>query len=573
MLTCKKIFLAFLAAAGLLFAPAARAQSGEEIVSFASEITVQNSGQIAVSERIDYFFPTPRHGIYRDIPIRYENDNGERLYVPVAVTGVARADGTSWPYEIISGRNAIRIKIGDPNATVSGTQSYVISYRAEGALRYFGDHDELYWNVTGHDWTVPIRRTSAVIKLPGEVPAGTIRQKCFTGAAGSTAQECLVGSVGSETHIAASGPLTVVVGWAPGIVAKLEAKKESAALPYALAYGPVLLILCGLVMYWWRRGRDLGGRKTIAVQYDPPDNITPAELGVLVDEKADIKDITSTIVDLAVRGYLKIREVEKKGLIFSSADHEFVKLKDYNDGTLKPHELRIMQTIFAARDTESLSNLKSTYAFEDELSDLKDKLYGETVARGYFPRNPQLTRNATMALGIVACFAVYVWASVVPPMMSPLAPSAFIPAIIIIAAFAIFTPLMPRKTPAGTLAYEHVLGFKDYLATAEKYRLEWHEKENIFEKYLPYAIVLGVVQKWSDAFKDIALKQPDWYEGRSPMAGAFNAVAFTNSLQSLDTAMSRAINAKEPKSTSSGSGFSSGGFSGGGFGGGGGGSW
>jgi uncharacterized membrane protein len=135
----------------------------------------------------------------------------------------------------------------------------------------------------------------------------------------------------------------------------------------------------------------------------------------------------------------------------------------------------------------------------------------------------------------------------------------------------IFGKAMPRRTHEGVRAYQHARGFEQYLEKAEKYRLEWHEKENIFEKFLPFAMIFGVVDKWSDAFKQIDLPESEWYEGQSLTAGRLNVAGFTAAIGGLESGLARAVSA-EPQKGSSGSGVS-GGFSGGGFGGGGGGSW
>ncbi|HTM68392.1 MAG TPA: hypothetical protein VL426_03775, partial [Candidatus Binatia bacterium] len=138
-------------------------------------------------------------------------------------------------------------------------------------------------------------------------------------------------------------------------------------------------------------------------------------------------------------------------------------------------------------------------------------------------------------------------------------------------AILLFAPLMPRKTPKGVEAYEHAWGFREYIDKAEKYRIEWQEKEGIFEKFLPYAMVFGVAEHWTRAFAGMNLPPPTWYEGRAWSGGTFNSAVLFGSLTAMNGAMSSAMTSR-PQSSSSGSGFG-GGSSGGGFGGGGGGSW
>jgi uncharacterized membrane protein len=132
--------------------------------------------------------------------------------------------------------------------------------------------------------------------------------------------------------------------------------------------------------------------------------------------------------------------------------------------------------------------------------------------------------------------------------------------------------MMPRRSEKGTAALEHAVGFQEYLEKAEKYRLQWQEKEKVFESFLPYAMVFGVVAQWTKAFSSMDMKPPDWYEGSAFTAGHFNAVAFGSMMRGLDSSVGQAMSAK-PQESSGGSGFSGGGHSGGGGGGGGGGSW
>ncbi|MBI4457739.1 DUF2207 domain-containing protein, partial [Candidatus Uhrbacteria bacterium] len=551
----------------------ARAQTGEEIRSFAADLTVGSDGVLNVTERIDYFFPGPRHGIYRDIPTLYVTDDGRRFRIPLSGFSVTKADGSPWRFEVQSNDVGVRVKIGDPNLTVSGDQAYIISYRASGALRYFSDHDELYWNATGNDWTVPIRRVTAIIKLPSGVPSDTVQRQCFTGAKGSTSHDCLIGATGGTTHIAAAGPLTVVVGWPPGFVAKLEAEQEK-LLPVFVPYLWPLLVGAIFFVLWWKRGRDIGGRGTVMVQYEPPEHLSPAEVGVLMDQRADIRDITSTIVDLAVRGYIKIREIEKKGLLFKSKDYELVKMKDFSlDAGLKPHEKKILEVVFGLLPQVSLSSLKTQHAFHLELSGIKSKLYGQLVAAKLFPSNPETVKiYYGLAAAAVLGLSFFGLKAMLPAGASDaIGVRVWVPFILTVIICAAFVPLMPRRTPEGMLAFEHAKGFKDYLATAEKYRLQWQEKEHVFEMFLPYAMVLGVADKWAKTFADLGLPPPKWYEGSGMGPGAFNAAAFVTTMHSLDSSVNAAM-VSAPSQSSGGSGFG-GGSSGGGGGGGGGGSW
>ena len=555
--------------------------TAEEVTSFASDITVREDGRITVVEKIEYFFPEPRHGIYRDIPTRYELDDGRTLVVPVKVKSVTGA-----PYEVTENRYAVRIKIGDPDRTVTGLQSYEITYEASGAIRYFADHDELYWNVTGSEWEVPLRRVSAIVHLPDAVNESDITLRCFMGPAGSSEYECLYQRSGKSAHFAADDFLTVVVGWNPGVVARLEAREAGFYSDYVLPALPVLpvaiaipvIVFIILLRRWMRIGRDPEGSGTLVAQYEPPDRLTPAEIGVLIDEKAQMKDVSATIVDLAVRGYIKIND-EKSGFLSFRKNFGFRLLKpDFrNDPELKHFEVKILSVMFVGLDYVTLENLTNTHAFHTHLSAINKSLYEQTVAGGYFAASPESVRMKYFGIGaatlVIAGVAIFMFGGLVTQFINVTMFIALVASVAVTGViFLIFASAMPRKTEQGVAAWDHARGFKEYLKTAEKYRLEWQEKEKIFERFLPYAMVFGVVREWSEAFKNLDMKPPDWYEGEAIVSGRFHVGRFMASMGALETGFGKALTSA-PSKSSSGSGFGGGGHSGGGFGGGGGGSW
>lgn len=561
-----------LVAALFLHAAPALAQAGEEISSFSADILVRQDGTVGITERIGYYFPTLRHGIYRDIPTRYETD-GKTFDIPIKVISVTDGNGRPWKYQVIRNDVGIRIKIGDPDKEISGPQTYAIEYEAVGALRYFADHDELYWNVTGNAWEVPIRRVTAVVRLPEGVDPADMRLKCYTGDVGSTAQDCLTNIQGRNGHFAADGPLTVVVGWPPGIVAKLLPPEPNPWLPL-MPYLLPLAAFVGLAYLWWKNGRDPEGQGTLVVQYDPPEGMRPAEVGALVDEDAGLKDVSATIVDLAVRGYLKIREIEKKGLILTSKDYEFELLKEWKDDKdLRDHEKKVLMVLFdLGGKICRISDLKENHGFYKGLPGIKKGIYEELVQQGHFPVSPEQTRAIFYGIGGVIVVAAFF----VPQLIPFLSESSKIHTGIAIGVSGLitmfFAGLMAKKTAKGVAATEHALGFHEYLEKAEKYRIQWQESENVFEKFLPYAMAFGVADKWSKAFETMNIKPPTWYEGSAFSHGAFNAVAFNSMLGSMNSAMTTAMKSA-PQQSSGGSGFGGGGSSGGGGGGGGGGSW
>ena len=556
--------------------PISAADSGWTIDSFRSDITIRPDGSLAILESIDVDFDgLQKHGIFRDIPTRYQyDDTHDRLY-RLSVQSVTDAAGRPVTYQVTGGA-VTEIKIGDAGRTVSGKQTYRIRYTVAGALNAFADHDELYWNVNGDQWGVPAALVTASVTTP--VPASIQKVACFQGPTGST-EPCLPSGGGARAEFAASRALrpgeqlTLVTALSKGAVAvgppELTDRPRQFAdyfstSPLAIGVALVVLIagLFGVWRLWWTRGRDQGApRGAIVAEYEPPAKLRPAQLGVLVDESADPRDLVATIVDLAVRGYLTITEHAKHGL-FGHPDWTLDKRKPGDD--LLPYEKRLFDGLFADGDSVLLSSLKGK--FQPTLKAAEDLLYQDATARGWFVADPSRVRIvyaglgcATAAVGIGLVFLlglVLGWG---------LVGLAVIPVGV---ALVLMNRAMPARTAAGAALLAQTLGFKRYMDTAETDRAAFAEKEGLFTAYLPYAVMFASVDKWMRAFAglDTAKAASSFYVGPGP----FNALAFSNSFGSFSSTLASTV--VSTPAGHGGSGFS-GGFSGGGGGGGGGGSW
>ncbi|MEP6693927.1 MAG: DUF2207 domain-containing protein [Chloroflexota bacterium] len=609
---------AFLAAALLsiaLAAPAA-ADDGWIIERFSSDIEVQRDGGLLITEGIDVDFLglVDRHGIFRDIPVRYQWDPDPKMVrvYKVDVQSVRDANGRGLTYETSDSGPSLRIRIGDADRTVSGKQTYRIMYRVRGALNTFADHDELFWNVNGGDWDVPMRAVSATVHTAFDAFTSST---CYEGPLGSTktCQSSLSpqrATFSATTPLAAGQQLTIVTALRKGAVtvpAPVLERRERGVDEYFEAtpwtVGGALLVLIGgvgLVAWrWWTAGRDDREHETIVAEYEPPDQIRPAQAGLLVDESADTKDVTATIVDLAVRGYLTITEIPASG-IFGKKDWSLTRLGKPALGLL-PYEQTILDGLFgygaldatqkavvsliqrfsdrAGAADATRAEFESTPTDEVTISALKQhfyttlakaqrELYSASVASRWFAADPQRVRQIYAALGVgaivVAGFLVFLLGSSLGAGLIGLA--AFVPA----GALLGVSSRMPRKTREGAELLRRTLGFRHYMEIAEKERQRFAERENIFSDYLPYAIVFGCVEKWARAFADIdAVKATSsWYTGST--LGAFSANDLSGNLSAFSSQVSSSIAATP--GGSGGSGFSGGG-SGGGGGGGGGGSW
>ena len=548
------------------------------INKFHSDIMIDKHSSVFVKETIDVEFHQSRHGIYRELPFKYRDEFGKVITTPIRVLSVTDDSGKTWKYQVKKTGPMIHIRIGDAKRYVKGNQTYVITYEVGNVILFFNDHDELYWNVTGNYWKAPIKEASATVSLTIKDKSKNLMVTGYEGGYGSK-EECgyetydNIGKFFTKRSLKMGEGLTIVFGWDKGLISPPSSwKKFLWAMNLRENWIFLLPIFSFIYMgnRWYRKGRDPRVRESVAVMYEPPkfDNkpLTPGEVGALIDEKLDPRDITSTIVGLAVKGYIKIEETKKEGVIFDRTDYHLLKVKE-PDSNLNPFEMELMKGLLpGASSSIRVSDLKNK--FYTHLPELKKTLYGELVRKKYFLGSPEKVRNSYMVAGIVVLvFAILAFIFLIPNSGG----KSFIAGLLTGIPVLAFAKFMPVKTRAGTSTYMDILGFQEFTNRAEKDRLERMGDKNLFSKFLPYAIALDVADNWAKAFEGIYQEPPDWYV--SPVGfRTFSPYAFTHSLNSVTSNLSSAM-FSAPRSSGGGGGFGGGGFSGGGFGGGGGGSW
>lgn len=577
---------------------AASAQTAEAIRSYDVAIEIGGDGNLLITETIDYDFgSSERHGIFRDVPTRLSyDDTNDRVYRLEVVS--VTATGAPNDVEVTEEGTSTHIRIGDPDVTVSGRHTYTIVYGVEGALNGFPEHDELFWNAIGDEWDVSIDTAQVVVRAP----AGITRVACFQGYEGST-ESCEGEAAGAEARFQPSRSLqpfegmTVVVALPKGAVPNpapilderwaFERAFSVNAGTVAASAGLLAALGFGLGRLVWR-GRDRrfrgsaidqihgsseGGDEAVPigegdaeapVEFAPPEELRPGQIGTLIDERANVLDVTATIVDLATRGYLVIHEIPKEGW-FGKADWRLARQPAPGEELLR-YESRLLDAIFeGSGDDVLVSELKTKFA--ERLHEVQDELYKDVIRRGWFTEHPDKVRKRWTARGLMLTIAggglVYVlarwthWGLVaVPVVLGGLA--------LLVAAGR-----MPARTAAGTAMVRRVRGFRVVIDKAETHMSRWAEQENVFTRYLPYAVVFGLTDKWAKAFEGLGT-QPDtssWYVG----SHAFTYAAFGHSIDGFSVTTGGTL-ASTPSGSGS-SGFGGGGFSGGGGGGGGGGSW
>lgn len=296
---------------------AAAARADERITSFTSDATVETSGDLLVRETIAWTFSGvgPKRGLLRDFPTSYRDRNGIRVNVGFTVLSVTR-DGRDEPYAVESIGNGKRVRIGQADVFLSeGRHVYQIAYRTTRQLGFFDGYDEIYWNVTGNAWSMPIDQATAVIRLPAE--ARIIRHDAYTGPQGATGKDYRV--IAAETgryearttrSLAPGEGFTVAVAFTKGIVAPpgdsdrfLWFIEDNA--PLAVSGASLALVLGYFLWAWFRVGRDPPAGVIIPL-FSPPPGLGAAGLRYVWKQGFDDKTFSAALVGLAVKGRLKI---------------------------------------------------------------------------------------------------------------------------------------------------------------------------------------------------------------------------------------------------------------------------
>ncbi len=568
------------------------ADSGWSIRNFDVQLVINPDASLDVTETIDADFSVPKHGILREMPIRYAV--GMHQYaLRVRLREVDDGTGRNYESSVTYEENLMKIRIGSPEYTVKGPQRYRLRYQVERAILWEGNHAwekgsyaVLRWNATGTEWQVPIYAAKVTAQLPRDLNDLELSYDAWTGYFNARGKNFTKRAVDARTVEFTTGLLqpregiTVEISMPADTVARPGWRKEITwwlvdNFPYAVF--PATLVFC--FFSWFFHGRDLPGTGTIVVNYEAPDGLTPAEVGTLVDEEVDLRDISATIIDLAVRGYLRMEELDSSTWFSSGSDYRFIKLKEPQG--LKNFELKLYNKIFAGKSSVTLSDLQEK--FYPVLPQVKDDLYRGLSKQGFFDGNPETVRGASLVLGVMLVLAVLALSCMIQYVL--IGRVFFVPVIIAgvlsIVVVLITSRVMPRKTRKGRITWEKIAGLQEYIRRAEVDNLQESERQGIFERLLPYAIIFGLSKRWGKAFADLYRQPPDWYQPARPMD--FSTWILVNDIDRSMWMMSQTFPTQPRVQIDSGSGgggygWSSGGFggggsSGGGFGGGGGSSW
>ena len=577
-------------------------------------------GSVRITEHISWEFPAgeSRHGIERFVTVRAGSDKTPGRYRYYALSNVGVTSPTGAPTDLLVTDDGAfkRIRVGDPSRTVSGTQDYVVSYTLGSYVNDIGDGTaEFYDNLIDPANTDVYRNVTASVTAPQ--PA--TKAACFYAKRGATtACEAMAGgtsryrapdvAAGQGVSILASYPRSAFTTLSPDLRAGSAGSADQGSfstqtaswlnhLQMGLGILFPTLAAAGMALLVWSRGRDeayagltpglapgLGQagvavpvtrQPTAAVQFTPPAGVQPGMVGTIIDERADLVDVTGTLIDLAVRGYLTIGRVD--GGTSRTDDWELTRTRPpATAAPLAPYEQQLLDGVFQSADVVRLSGLRDHLA--TTLASVRSAVYEEVVGRGWFRRSPEAQRRGWQGLGMAVGVAGLV---VIGALRGAGSGVVVLGAGVVLAGLVIAAlgRRMAARTAQGSAVLAQSRGFEEYLRTADAETIRWEEAQDVFSRYLPYAIVFGLAERWAAVFQQVAaaaaagghpLAPPLWYVGAWDAMNGFGTLA-----AGMDDFSTTAAGTFVSTPGSSGSsGFSiGGGFSGGGGGGSMGGSW
>ncbi|MFO7636716.1 MAG: DUF2207 domain-containing protein [Clostridia bacterium] len=618
----KRIFILALALVFIIVSRGALAQSDYIIRSYDVRVEVAENAVYSVTETIDVFFQRPRHGIIRSIPVLYTNQK-------------VKIEGISINHPFTTARDIVTVsyRIGDPDVYVNGDVRYVISYRYDVGEDNLPGYDQFYFNIIGTDWDAPIGTASFTVVFPKSFDEDKVW--VHRGAYGQTGQTGLAYRVdgntitGMASELRAFEGVTMRVELPEGYYVGARKNIDYSRIASLFAWLACLGLLAFGYVTWVKKGKD--DILYPAVQFSPPEGMTPSDMGYIADGIVDNKDITALIFHWADKGFLLIEE-QKAGR------YDLVKLKEPEG--LKSYEKHMFNALFKLGKDGRVGTKDLEQAFYKEIPPIKEMIKWDFQGdRALVTKESKRWSRLLLLLALVptVLYILVVFANLPGPhMMIPMLIGLIFTAVtgtaivhaarkwniysgfarisrIILAlalGFLFFLVLMifglvvaeeyftgmwgaafipmealrtavttllllwmggvtEKRSPYGHKQLEYVLGLREFIEKAEMDRLKALIDENpqYYYDILPYAIVLGLENKWSDKFKSLVTQPPDWYRG--DYRGTFTTMVFVShiSRMSMNTTASMAM----PKS--SGTGMGGGGFSGGGMGGGGGRSW
>ena len=546
---------------------------------FFTTLDVGEDSSMHVTEEIYVTFTSPGHGIYRQIPNSgthsYFMHDGELVEAPLPyVIRNVKCEGQE--VETDSEDGFLSVRIGSADVTVSGAQKYKLEYDIvmyEDGIDYL---DQLYWNVIPAYWETDIDFAGFTVNMP----------KAFD----ASSADVITGPIGSGDDSTASWDVeedgTVLAGHVDalprreGVTVRIVLPEgywtgvKSNAKQWWIAegiLGAITLLVLGLFLV---KGRDPKTVKT--VEFYPPENLSPAEIGYIYDNMVNDKDMTSLVMWFASKGYLKISAApgEKK---FLRKEQPIIILEKRRDlpADAPAYQKHFFDGLFEYGREANLKNLAVSTSFADSYEAAKESLqdrYGKTS-----PNRRLQEGQGYTAVGCLAGFIMLMVFGLATVFLYSYG-GQFLKflAVMVVCSIIVFLCVihMSRPTPYRQKMLGRIQGFRDFIAAAELDRINQlvEQDPDYYYDILPYAYVFGLTDKWAKNFEALAPKAPDWYSG--PDYYMMSPVVFCDSIGgSVRSSLSESAIHSTSASDFSGGSSGGGGFSGGGGGGGGGGGW
>ncbi len=605
------LFVCFLAA------PSVEAEAANfSIQKYHVDMKVTKQNTYRIQETLSVHFYSSSHGIYRDIPVlnQVRRADGSEDRTTAKVQNI-HCGGEN--YDVSREGNCCRIKLGDEDQTIIGDKEYQISYDYVMGNDVLENEDEFYFNIIGVNWETSIRNVSFRIEMPAEFDESKLGMTY--GKDGSGTYQGLSYRLDGNTIYGELDP-NILLTYYEGVTVRLSLPEgyfdRVEETPW-MAYVSIILgvIAIGIAfLFWWLYGRDDPVVET--VEFYPPDGLNSVEMAFVYNGVSNNQDVVSLIVYLAQKGYIEIQEGTKKK---PGKGFTLIRKRPY-DG-LNEVERIFMEGLFAKGEAVTKKDLQNSFyktvnIITHMVGSRKNRekiFYANSINKGWilwllagltclfagflpvkdYEYSVLMGAGIPLAVGvavmlssyllfscknhvegIVLCLIFLVAAGVTYWFLIKDALScvngwytgAYIFSLIAGFVVMFFNAFMSKRTPYGTEMLGRIRGFKNFLETAEKDRLEALVMENpqYFYEILPYTYVLDVSDTWMKKFESITIEEPSWYTGHH--YSAFDIMMFQHFMNSTMSAASTSM-------TSTPSSGGGGGFSGGGSGGGGGGSW
>ncbi|NPA15638.1 MAG: DUF2207 domain-containing protein [Deferribacteres bacterium] len=518
---------------------------------------LDENGYLIVTERYNVNFLTPHHGIYRNIPL-YFYDYSTRQKRRIKIEGIYPKDckGGEVPFHTKYARGYIYIYMGDPKRKITGRKCYELTYRVDGIIGEYNGYQILGYNFVGSGWDTYLNNVNISIMLPEKMKPQ--RLSCFW----KRRTPCPYRDGGwFFDRIPPHTPVTIWVMWKHPHLPERIYRGGIGYLQMALGFTPVaipVLWLLFLFAYWREKGKDPKLSRSEMVFYRPPTEITPLEAGVLIDFKLDAKDIAAALVNLAVKGYVKIVQLAKPFMFGFGGDYRIEVLKDISvkDKNINYDELVVVQKLFGTPEIPAgrsvkLSQLKKETEKIRSLYETLETVINERLKRaGYLSKGPQdyaWIKVASFAvvfttIGLSIIISDRISATTGEELMIMGIP---MPIIAYALAFttAVLSPFimraMAKRTRKGAELVWKLRGFMEFVDKVEIKKLkELFPPEKypvVFERYFPYAMALGVADKWARKFEPLLSEinySSGWYMGSSRFRASSFATSFASSIKS-----------------------------------------